>query len=96
MLENLQMARPGQQGGDDMDDDMMSALDELGNMIREQQNLRDKTFRQGQDQRRNQQGQRGQRGQQRTTGPARASKVSRAIRASSANCARTSRRCASS
>src|SRR3989440_646582 len=64
MLENLQMARPGQQGGDDMDDDMMSALDELGNMIREQQNLRDKTFRQGQDQRRQQQGQRGQRGQQ--------------------------------
>ena len=64
MLENLQMARPGQQGGDDMDDDMMSALDELGNMIREQQNLRDKTFRQGQDQRRNQPGQRGQRGQQ--------------------------------
>ncbi|MGB9365103.1 MAG: TIGR02302 family protein, partial [Xanthobacteraceae bacterium] len=61
MLENLQMARPGQQGGDDMDDDMMSALDELGNMIREQQNLRDKTFRQGQEQRRNQQ--RGQRGQ---------------------------------
>jgi uncharacterized protein (TIGR02302 family) len=63
MLENLQMARPGQQGGDDMDDDMMSALDELGNMIREQQNLRDKTFRQGQEQRRQQQ-QRGQRGQQ--------------------------------
>jgi uncharacterized protein (TIGR02302 family) len=64
MLENLQMARPGQQDGGDMDDDMMSALDELGNMIREQQNLRDKTFRQGQDQRRPQQGQRGQRGQQ--------------------------------
>src|SRR3954468_14098840 len=63
MLENRQMARPGQQGGDDMDDDMMSALDELGNMIREQQNLRDKTCRQGQEQRRNQQGQRGQRGQ---------------------------------
>jgi uncharacterized protein (TIGR02302 family) len=56
------MAQPGQQG-DDMDDDMMSALDELGNMIREQQNLRDKTFRQGQEQRRNQQGQQGQRGQ---------------------------------
>jgi uncharacterized protein (TIGR02302 family) len=65
MLENLQMARPGQPGGDDMDDDMMSALDELGNMIREQQNLRDKTFRQGQEQRRNQQrGQRGQQGKQ--------------------------------
>ena len=62
MLENLQMARPGQQG-DDMDDDMLSALDELGNMIREQQNLRDKTFRQGQERRRQQQGQRGQRGQ---------------------------------
>jgi uncharacterized protein (TIGR02302 family) len=61
MLENLQMAQPGQQG-DDMDDDM-SALDELGNMIREQQNLRDKTYRQGQEQRRGQQGQRGQRGQ---------------------------------
>jgi hypothetical protein len=43
-----------------MDDDMMSALDELGNMIREQQNLRDKTFRQGQEQRRSQRGPRGQ------------------------------------
>ena len=63
MLENLQMARPGQQDGD-MDDDMMSALDELGNMIREQQNLRDKTFRQGQDQRRSQRGPRGQQNQQ--------------------------------
>ena len=45
------------------DDDMMSALDELGDMIRKQQQLRDRTFRQGQDQRR-QRGQRGQRGQQ--------------------------------
>jgi uncharacterized protein (TIGR02302 family) len=45
---------------------MMSALDELGNMIREQQNLRDKTFRQGQEQRRQQQ--RGQRGQQNQQG----------------------------
>src|SRR5205085_9870722 len=68
LLENLQMARPGQQDGD-MDDDM-SALDELGNMIREQQNLRDKTFRQGQDQRRNQRGQRQQQpqGQQQQQG----------------------------
>jgi uncharacterized protein (TIGR02302 family) len=68
MLENLQMARPGQMGQDG-DDDMMSMLDELGDMIRKQQQLRDKTFRQGQDQRRQQQGQRqqgqrGQRGQQ--------------------------------
>ena len=59
MLENLQMARPGGEMGDDDGDDMMSALDELGDMIRKQQQLRDRTFRQGQDQRR----QRGQ-GQQ--------------------------------
>ena len=59
MLENLQMARPGAQG-DDGDDDMMSALDELGDMIRKQQQLRDKTFKQGQDQRRDRQ--RNQRG----------------------------------
>ena len=64
MLENLQMARPGAQG-EDGDDDMMSALDELGDMIRKQQQLRDKTFKQGQDQR-DQRGnrQRGRKGQQ--------------------------------
>jgi uncharacterized protein (TIGR02302 family) len=61
MLENLQMARPGEMGDDD-GDDMASALDELGNMIGKQQQLRDRTFRQGQDQR--QRGQRGQQGQQ--------------------------------
>ena len=60
MLENLQTARPGQPM--DGDDDMMSALDELGDMIRKQQQLRDRTFQQGQDQRRERQ--RGQRGQQ--------------------------------
>ena len=65
MLENLQMARPGQQMDGDGDDDMMQALDELGDMIRKQQQLRDRTFQQGQDQRRDRQrGQRGQRGQQ--------------------------------
>ena len=48
MMENLQMASPGQ--GDD--DDMMAQLDELGDMIRKQQELRDRTFRQGQEQRR--------------------------------------------
>jgi uncharacterized protein (TIGR02302 family) len=58
MMENLQMASPDTNGDDG--DDMMSALDELGDMIRQQQDLRDRTFRQGQDQR--QQGQ--QRGQQ--------------------------------
>ena len=50
MLENLQMAQPN--AGDDADDDMSSALDELGDMIRKQQQLRDKTFKQGQDFRR--------------------------------------------
>jgi len=64
MLENLQMARPGQM--DDDGDDMMSALDELGDMIREQQQLRDKTFRQGQDQQGRQRGQ--QQGRQRQPG----------------------------
>ena len=59
MLENLQTARPGAQG-EEGDDDMMSALDELSDMIRKQQQLRDKTFKEGQDQR----GQRQQRGQQ--------------------------------
>ncbi|CAN5398856.1 hypothetical protein BH11PSE4_BH11PSE4_07740 [soil metagenome] len=47
MLENLQMAQPGQQG----DGEMEQALNELGDMIRKQQQLRDKTFKQGQDQR---------------------------------------------
>src|SRR5260370_8655809 len=48
MLENLQMAEDGQSG----DDEMEQALNELGDMIRKQQQLRDKTFKQGQDSRR--------------------------------------------
>ena len=60
MMENLQMASPDMNGDDG--DDMMSALDELGDMIRQQQDLRDRTFRQGQDKR--QQGQRSRPGQQ--------------------------------
>jgi uncharacterized protein (TIGR02302 family) len=48
MLENLHMAQPGQSG----DGDMEQALNELGDMIRKQQQLRDKTFKQGQDSRR--------------------------------------------
>jgi uncharacterized protein (TIGR02302 family) len=60
MLENLQTARPGQM--DEGEDDMMSALDELSDMIRKQQQLRDKTFKQGQDSRRDRQnGERAQR-----------------------------------
>lgn len=48
MLEGLQMAQPGQSGESDME----QALNELGDMIRKQQQLRDKTFKQGQDSRR--------------------------------------------
>jgi len=61
MLDNLQMAQPNGEQGDG--DDMQQALDELGDMIRQQQQLRDRTFRQGQDQRRQQRGQQGQQGQ---------------------------------
>jgi uncharacterized protein (TIGR02302 family) len=57
MLENLQMAQPGQG-----DNDMEQALNELGDMIRKQQQLRDKTYKQGQDQRRDRS--RGQQGDQ--------------------------------
>ena len=48
MLENLQMAQPGQSGSEDME----RALNELNDVIRKQQQLRDKTFKQGQDSRR--------------------------------------------
>ncbi len=48
MLENLQMAQPGQGGGDD---EMQQSMNELNDMIRKQQQLRDKTFKEGQDQR---------------------------------------------
>ena len=54
MLENLQMAQPN--AGDDGGDDMNSALDELSDMIRKQQQLRDKTFKKGQDLRRDRPG----------------------------------------
>jgi uncharacterized protein (TIGR02302 family) len=54
MLENLQMARPGA-SPDQGDDEMNQALDELGDMIRKQQQLRDRTFKQGQDSRRDRQ-----------------------------------------
>jgi uncharacterized protein (TIGR02302 family) len=66
MLDNLQMARPG--GQQDGGDDMQSALDELGDMIRRQQQLRDRTFGQGQEQRRQRGQQRGQQGDQNQMG----------------------------
>jgi uncharacterized protein (TIGR02302 family) len=55
MLDNLQMARPGGSGDEDM-----QALNELAEMIQRQRQLRDQTFQQGQEMRRNRQ--RGQRG----------------------------------
>ena len=58
MLENLQMAQPGQSGEGDME----QALNELGDMIRKQQQLRDKTYKQGQDSRRDRM--RGKQGEQ--------------------------------
>ncbi len=60
MMENLQMASPNGNSGDDQ---MMSELNQLGDMIRRQQELRDRTYRQGQNQRR-QQGPFGQPGAQ--------------------------------
>ncbi len=66
MMENLQMASPN--GGGD-DDQMSSALDELGDMIRRQQDLRDRTYRRGQQHgQRGQQGQQGQQGDQQQMG----------------------------
>jgi uncharacterized protein (TIGR02302 family) len=67
MMENLQMATPDM-NGDDLGD-LMQQLDDLGDMIHDQQELRDRTFQQGQDQRRQnaqrgQQGRQGQQGQQ--------------------------------
>jgi uncharacterized protein (TIGR02302 family) len=62
MLENLQMAQPGQYG----DSDMEQALNELGDMIRKQQQLRDKTYKQGQDSRRDRM--RGKQGGERSMG----------------------------
>ncbi len=60
MMENLQMGMPD---GNEGDEDMMSALDELGDMIHQQQQLRDRTFQQGQQQRNSREGRPGQRQQ---------------------------------
>ena len=57
MLENLQMAQPGQGDGDGQ-----QAMNELNDLARKQQQLRDKTFKEGQDSRRDRS--RGQQGDQ--------------------------------
>ena len=82
MMENLQMASPDMNGDES---DAMSALDELGDMIRQQQDLRDKTYRQGQDQRNPQGGQRGEAAGHR---PAAAGQFARRIAAGPAGAAR--------
>jgi uncharacterized protein (TIGR02302 family) len=53
MLENLRTARSGPANQDQQS--MMSALDQLGDMIRQQQHLRDRTFKKGEDMRRQRQ-----------------------------------------
>ena len=68
---------------------MMSELDELGDMIRQQQDLRDRTFKQGQNQNQNQDQQDAQRGQQGKPGPSAASRrFARPIAAEPAGAAR--------
>ncbi|MEH3146281.1 MAG: TIGR02302 family protein [Methylobacterium frigidaeris] len=65
ILENLQMAQPGSRMSDPAAREMSRQMQELENMAREQQGLRDETFRQGQERRfgRNQPGQQGERQQ---------------------------------
>ncbi|WP_375460988.1 TIGR02302 family protein [uncultured Enterovirga sp.] len=71
VLENLRMARPNSRMSDPMSREMGRQMEELDEMVREQQQLRDETYREGQQQRsqqgrrpgQGQQGQRGQRGQ---------------------------------
>jgi uncharacterized protein (TIGR02302 family) len=62
MMENLQMASPQMNGEDSQAE---QELNELGDLIRRQQNLRDRTYKQGQAQHSmpGQQGQQGQHGQ---------------------------------
>ncbi|MFZ1923508.1 MAG: TIGR02302 family protein, partial [Xanthobacteraceae bacterium] len=65
MMENMQMASPDMNGGDSQD---MSQLDQLGDMIRQQQDLRDRTFKQGQNQQNAQRGQQGKPGRSQRPG----------------------------
>ncbi|MBM6595486.1 TIGR02302 family protein [Microvirga pudoricolor] len=67
ILENLQTAQPNSRMSDPMNREMNQAMQDLENMAREQQQLRDETFQDGQnrrmqqgDRRRQQPGQRGQ------------------------------------
>jgi uncharacterized protein (TIGR02302 family) len=51
ILENLQTAQPNSRMTDPLGREMNQAMQDLEDMAREQQNLRDETFRQGQNQR---------------------------------------------
>ncbi len=62
MLRNLQMARPGQM--DPRQREMQNQLSELDRMTREQQELRDESFQEGQEQRGQQRARPNQRNQQ--------------------------------
>jgi uncharacterized protein (TIGR02302 family) len=62
ILDNLQMARPGGRQPDPMTRELNRALDELDQMSREQQALRDETFRDGQRRQNDPRAQRNQRG----------------------------------
>ncbi|HKG85610.1 MAG TPA: TIGR02302 family protein [Beijerinckiaceae bacterium] len=76
ILENLQTARPNSRMTDPLAREMNRSMQDMDDMVREQQQLRDDTFQQGQQRRaqrgqqgqrqqgQRQQGQRGQRGQQ--------------------------------
>ncbi|WP_431310949.1 TIGR02302 family protein [Methylobacterium nigriterrae] len=64
ILENLQSAEQGGRS-DPTAREMQKQMKDLDQMAREQQGLRDETFREGQDKRNAEQGQRGQRPQQR-------------------------------
>ena len=67
MMRNLQTAEGGGQGGEDQrDSDLSQQADELDKLTRDEQRLRDRTYREGQERQRGpaNQGQRGQQSQQ--------------------------------
>ena len=51
ILENLQTARPGNRMSDPLAREMSRSMEDLDNLARDQQQLRDETFRQGQERR---------------------------------------------
>ncbi|MDB5570785.1 MAG: hypothetical protein JWN93_1968 [Hyphomicrobiales bacterium] len=67
LLENLKSARRGDQG--QMSREMNRSLNQLDQMMRDQQDLRDRTFRQGRQDRNGRQQQQGQRGRNQQNSP---------------------------